>query len=621
MRNLEVGLVDFLHSVEEKVEIDRPRAALRDAVPDAPEVALDREQRVEQRPRGQTRLELDRPIEKPRLIEDPDRLCVPELRGRDDLGLGQRTERVDRQLERPLPVAEVRTDTHVCPRHRGHRSDRRYALTLARVALLLSLIALAAPATSQAALVQVTRGATAEAKAAGGSPIASELRIWRVPDSAVPSLRAEGVVVTAERERVLEPAATALDEPLAPEEWWRSAIGADVVTPPGPGKPVTVVDTGLDVTHEEFASRPNTTLLNTQTVLFSDDDHGTEVSSVIAAPVNGVGLAGVYPQAALRSWDASPFGFITTGEAIRGIVEAARRGIGVINLSFGGEDDEPLIHQAVLYAFKHGSLVVASSGNDGLADNPLTYPASYPHVLTVAATASSGFAASFSSRSRFVDLAAPGSEIPVAEPTLAEPTGYDVASGTSFSAPLVSGAAAWVWTARPQLDNTQLFDVMRFSAHDIDARGFDDATGNGLLDIPAALRFPAPPRDPLEPNENIDEVAPKGLFNEGQKPILTPTQRSATVTARLDRIEDPNDVYRAYVHGRGSLAATVRGSGVELRVYGAGTRSISARPLARGTRRVSARNASRSGGYMYIDVRPTAARPSYVLRVTSSARP
>jgi subtilisin family serine protease len=469
--------------------------------------------------------------------------------------------------------------------------------------------------------VQVKRGAGAEAKAAGGSPIARELRIWRVPDSAVPALRAEGVVVTVERERVLHAAAAALDEPLAPEEWWRNAIGADTVTAPGPGKPVTVVDTGLDVTHEEFASRPDTTLLNEQTVFFSDDDHGTEVSSVIAAPVNGVGLAGVYPQAALRSWDASPFGFITTGDAIRGIIEAARRSTGVINLSFGGEDDEPLVHEAVLYAFKHGSLVVASSGNDGLADNPLTYPASYPHVLTVGATASSGFVAGFSSRSRFVDLAAPGAQIPVAEPTLAEPTGYDIASGTSFSAPLVSGAAAWVWTARPQLDNTQLFDVMRLSAHDIDAPGFDDASGNGLLNIPSALSFRAPARDPLEPNENIDEIAPKGVFNEGQKAIVTPTRRTATVSARLDRNEDPNDVYRVFVPGRGSLSATARGAGVELRVYRAGARSISMRPLARGTTHVTARNASRSGGYMYVDVRPTTARPAYVLRVTASVRP
>ena len=59
-------------------------------------------------------------------------------------------------------------------------------------------------------------------------------------------------------------------------------------------------------------------------------------------------------------------------------------------------------------------------------------------------------------------------------------------AGTSFSSPLVAGAAAWVWTVRPELDASQLFEVMRRSAVDIDAPGRDDATGFGLLNVPAA---------------------------------------------------------------------------------------------------------------------------------------
>ena len=80
--------------------------------------------------------------------------------------------------------------------------------------------------------------------------------------------------------------------------------------------------------HPEFANRPNTTVLNEQTTDDEDEDHGTEVSSVVAAPVNGIGVVGVYPQAVLRVWDASPFGFLNEGAAIEGIMEAARRGPG-----------------------------------------------------------------------------------------------------------------------------------------------------------------------------------------------------------------------------------------------------------------------------------------------------
>src|SRR5204863_217617 len=75
----------------------------------------------------------------------------------------------------------------------------------------------------------------------------------------------------------------------------------------GAGTPVTVVDTGLDVGHAEFAARPNTTLLNAQSTNGDEEEtHGTAVSSVLAAPENGFGIVGIYPQAALGEWDSGP---------------------------------------------------------------------------------------------------------------------------------------------------------------------------------------------------------------------------------------------------------------------------------------------------------------------------
>lgn len=442
--------------------------------------------------------------------------------------------------------------------------------------------------------------------------------------ASVATLRGQGAVGRAERERVFHDASSALDEPLFGGEWWRAAIGADVEQAPGPGKPVTIVDSGLDITHEEFSSRPNTTLLNKQTTVLQDEDHGTEVASVAAAPVNGVGIAGVYPQAVLRSWDASPFGFITTGQAVRGIVTAANGGPGVINISFGGDNPDPAIRDAVAYAVRHGSLVVASAGNGGLGGSPLEWPASYPHVLTVAATDPNNVVAAFSSRSRFVDLAAPGQHIEVAEPLTVDPTGYSFASGTSFSAPIVAAASAWVWTVRPELDNTQLAEVMRLSAHDIDAPGVDRATGFGLLNIPSAVAFAAPPSDPLEPNDAIDEVSPSGLFTGGEPGVLTPAKRSATLVARVDRFEDPHDVYRAFVAPGATLAARAAGGAVELRIYSAAARTLGAKPLAVNKRggSVTARNRSARGLYLYVEVRPAAgtARTAYTLQLTSSAR-
>jgi subtilisin family serine protease len=300
----------------------------------------------------------------------------------------------------------------------------------------------------------------------------------------------------------------------------------------------------------------------------------------------------------------------------------------VINLSFGGDDPDPILEQAIVYAFRRGSLVVSSAGNEGLDGNPLSYPASYPHVLTVAATGQAGTVASFSSESPYVDLAAPGVDIPVAEPIADDATGYISASGTSFSAPMVSGAAAWVWTARPGLDNTQLFDVLRLSARDIAPAGYDRATGFGMLDIPSALTFAPPAADPGEPNDAIDEVSPHGLFAGGEPAITTAAHPSATVVARVDHNEDPHDVYRVFVPAHGSLTAQTSGGTVDLRVYKSSAQNLYGRPFGASTRagllpdEVRFQNQFSRAVYAYVEVRPDpqTMRTSYTLRVTSSAR-
>ena len=399
------------------------------------------------------------------------------------------------------------------------------------LALLASLLALATPA-PQTALVQIdsarVQAAAPLLRRADGTEIGPELRIWRVPAAAVPALRRAGVLSFSQPERLLARTAVPTD-PLVDEQWWRSAVGADRATPPGPGKPVTIVDSGLDMSHPEFASRPNTTLLNNQTVRAEDDDHGTEVSSVIAAPENGIGLVGIYPLADLRSWDASPNGFLSDGAAIQGILEAARRGPGTINLSFGGPIDDRMLEEAILAAVRAGSVVVAASGNEGAQGSPESFPADYAHVLTVGATDETDSIADFSTTSPWLDLAAPGVSIPVAEPTFNVSSGFIRASGTSFSAPMVAGAAAWVWTVRPELDSSQVFEIMRRSARDIGSPGWDAKSGYGVLDIPAALATPAPVRDPYEPNDDAEEIEPGRMFTSGT-PALTTARRGTGLT-------------------------------------------------------------------------------------------
>ncbi|MFL5952246.1 MAG: S8 family peptidase [Gaiellaceae bacterium] len=491
---------------------------------------------------------------------------------------------------------------------------------MARRLLIVAAVLLASAVPARAELVQLKPGSgSAAARRAGGVELVPELRIWRVDTRGLARLRRAGTVAVAEPERLLVTTGVAeATDPLVPTEWWRSAIGADHVDPPGPGKPVTVVDSGLDLTHPEFALRPNTTLLNRQTVTEEGEEHGTEVSSVLAAPNNGVGIVGVYPEAVLRVWDASPFGAFNEGSAIQGIAEAAREGPGVINLSFGGADADPLEEDAIMFAFRSGSLVVAAGGNERDEGSPKGYPAAYPHVLTVGATNEARRVASFSTIAPTIDLVAPGVGMPAAEPLASAQSGYTSVMGTSFSSPLVAGAAAWVWTVRADLDNTQLFEVMRRSAVDLGARGFDNTSGYGLLNIPNALSYRAPARDPGEPNEARDQIEPHGLFPGGTAPLTRPGHLSASLVAHLDRSEDPVDLYRAWAPAHDVLHVRAAGA-VRVRVLPRTKKP--GRPLAVGRRGSAAyRNASPNGSYVYVELRPIDRTVEYTLRITA-ARP
>lgn len=345
-------------------------------------------------------------------------------------------------------------------------------------------------------LVQVDRGV----RPPDAAPVAARRGVWSLPSrvavDVIPRLAVSGTLREFGPDRPLVP----LDhgaggDPLLGSQWWLARVGADRVEPPGPGVPLVVIDSGLDITHPEFAGRPGTELLTSQTVTGRNEFHGTAVTSLLAAPANGVGVVGVYPRAALKVWDVSPRGFLSTSELVAGLDAAPGRS--VVNLSLGSAVRDALIEDAVLSAYGRGVVVVAASGNSGLGRNALSFPGSMAHVLTVASTGRADNVSGFSTRSQAVDVAAPGEEIAVAVPPDADASGYRVDSGRSFSAPIVAGAAAWVWTVRPELDKTQLMELIRRSARDIGAPGRDEGSGFGLLDVPAALTARRPHPRPI----------------------------------------------------------------------------------------------------------------------------
>jgi subtilisin family serine protease len=414
-------------------------------------------------------------------------------------------------------------------------------------------------------------------------------------------------------------------DPLAGQQWWFSHVGADRATPPGPGIPITIVDTGADTTHAEFAGRPNTTYLNAQSVFGKDEFHGTAVASVAGAPENGVGIQGLYPLAALQLYDASPDATgITEEQAVTGVTVAAQHCPAVISLSFGSTEQDANMHNAILTALRNGCFVVAAAGNNGLQGSPPAYPATWPHVFTVGETDHNDNVAPMSSVGPALDVVAPGIDILAAVPLTRNSTGYQLQAGTSFAAPIVAAAAAWVWTVRPTLTVAQLTEVLRRSARDIGQPGFDNASGYGMLDIPAALAAPTPADDPVEPNDDIDQIKPGLLFSIGTPALTTGNQPSARITASLEAADDPRDLYRIWVPAKKFVRVSVASGGTAAaRLWGPKTVSVNegVRPRRRDLRG-QRMYGGKHGSAAYVEVLLTgrSMTSSYVLTVTAAKR-
>ena len=189
----------------------------------------------------------------------------------------------------------------------------------------------------------------------------------------------------------------------------------------GSRRSVAVIDTGLEVGHPEFAGVgriARTFDTRTRNADVSDAvGHGTFVSGLIAAvDGNGIGGKGVAGNTQLVAVRASRDGTFTVGDLIRGIEFSIRAGADVLNMSLAGRGFSRSQARALAAAFFNDVLPVAASGNNGLAGNPLEYPAAAVGGsrgdtgigLSVGATRPSGAAAPFSTHNEFVSIAAPG---------------------------------------------------------------------------------------------------------------------------------------------------------------------------------------------------------------------
>ncbi|MBV9935962.1 MAG: S8 family serine peptidase [Actinobacteria bacterium] len=205
----------------------------------------------------------------------------------------------------------------------------------------------------------------------------------------------------------------------------------------GAGVTIGILDSGIDVNHPDLAAKIVGPEIDETAGAGRDPLHGTGVAGTAAAVTNnGLGIPGM-------GWDSKILDVRVIDDSgaglgswvARGLYDATDRGVKVINLSLGSPDQSQTVQDAVNYALGHGVVVVAAAGNDG-SSTPI-FPADYPGVLSVGANDTSDNLTNFTNRAH-LDLSAPGVNLPVTAPN----NSYKLLSGTSFSAPMASGAAA-----------------------------------------------------------------------------------------------------------------------------------------------------------------------------------
>ena len=277
---------------------------------------------------------------------------------------------------------------------------------------------------------------------------------------------------------------------------------------------VALVDTGIDYTHEDLAGRiwTNTDEIpgngidddgngyvddvygwnfysgTNDVYVGTEDAHGTHGAGTIAANAgNGVGIAGIVQSDHVKVMAVKALGGSdgsgTTASIIQAIQYAEANGAQICNLSLGSSQNDPALYRTIASS---KMLFVVAAGNDGTdLETAPSYPASYDldNLIAVANIRYDGELDPTSSYgAASVDLAAPGSYILSTTPG----DTYSYMTGTSMAAPMVSAAAAMVYSAFPKATLADVKDILLASVHKLDSLTGRTATG-GMLDLGAAM--------------------------------------------------------------------------------------------------------------------------------------
>jgi hypothetical protein len=316
------------------------------------------------------------------------------------------------------------------------------------------------------------------------------------------------------------PAAGAVNAPGDPirdsQEWVFNMMNVQPAwqVTEGSGVTVAVIDSGVDgnvsvLSGGTVISGPDYTGLHTSPQNANWGKHGTWMASIIAG--HGTdggydGVMGIAPEAKVlsirvipdqgdpgyRAYNDEPEQTIQD-ELADGIMTAVKDHAQVISMSIGYSAPSGVVRNAIAYAYQHGTVLVASSGNSGDNDTrhgnggsgmaPVSFPAEYPGVVGVGAVTIDGTQASFSSGNLSVQVAAPGKGVPAQ----GRSGQYFTVDGTSPACALVAGVVALIKSRYPTISPALVTEALTTTAQQTPAGSYDVNTGFGIVNADAAL--------------------------------------------------------------------------------------------------------------------------------------
>lgn len=289
------------------------------------------------------------------------------------------------------------------------------------------------------------------------------------------------------------------------------AISAYNAGASGAGIIAGVVDSGVDIDSPEFAGKihPQSADFAASRGLQDEGGHGTAVSSVLLGAKNDIETHGVAFGATLlvlrtdtpgTCSDPDPEAGCTHNDnnMARAVDRAVAVGAKVINMSLGGSPMNSTLRAAVDRATAAGIVFVISAGNEFDTDpvtaanpDPMALTALDPiargQILIAGATDTSQQIAAFSNRAgtgQNFYITALGVRVRAPDESGAQ----FLWSGTSFSAPIISGAVALLAQAFPNLTGRQIVDLLLSTTTDLGAAGTDAIYGRGELNLARAFQ-------------------------------------------------------------------------------------------------------------------------------------